>query len=232
MELSQRLQVIAEMVRYPRVADIGTDHGYVPIWLFLQGKLSFGIACDIHTEPLKRAGENIRLAMAQKAVKTRLGNGLAPVMPNEVDSVVIAGMGGMLIISILEEAKEVVLGLKELIVSPHLDVPRVRQYLHRIGFFIEKEHMLKEDGKFYTVIRAVPGQERYQTQAEYDYGKLLLENRDAVLLAFLQEEEKRLSYIHQKLQMETSGQATKRLHEIEEELTRLQEVLKWQCSAI
>lgn len=227
MEISNRLRIIAELVRYPRMADIGTDHGYVPIWLFQQGRLEKGIACDIHKGPLERANENILQAGASRAIETRRGDGLSPLFKGEVDSIVIAGMGGMLIVEILRQGRCVVSQLQEMVLSPHLDVPEVRKYITQIGFLITEEHMLKEDGKYYTVMRAVPGCQRYALEVEYAYGKLLLERKDPILKEYLKKEMERLQGLSERLSNETAVRAQERLLEVAAEQKKLQEVLKW-----
>lgn len=227
MEISNRLRCIGDLVESTRMADIGTDHGYVPLWLYHKGCLQKGIACDIHNGPLERAAENILQAGAENVIETRLGDGLSPLRPGEVDGVVIAGMGGMLMIAILDQGKAVVEKLNELVISPHLDVPAVRRYLHTIGFLIQQEHMLQEDGKYYTVMRAVPGAQSYETDEEYEYGKILLDRKDTVLKEYLEKERKRMENICEKLKKEETAQAKERLFTMEKALNKLQEVQKW-----
>lgn len=227
MEISKRLRAIAEMVEFRTMADIGTDHAYVPIWLCEKRGLLKGIACDIHKEPLRRAAENIAAAGFNDKIETRLGDGLCKVLPNEVESVVIAGMGGMLCVSILEAAMPVVKNLKELVLSPHLDAPKVRRYLHSIGFLIALEHMIYDEGKYYTIIRAVQGIEKYETEAEYSFGRLLLKQKDAVLCGYLNKERARLLTLSDKLSKTVSTKAAKRQQEIVREQEALEEAFKW-----
>src|SRR5699024_8275793 len=94
MEISKRLRTVAELVSGRTVADIGTDHGYVPLYLYEQGKIEKALACDINRGPLEKAKENIASAKAERVVEARLGSGLTPVRIGEVESAVIAGMGG------------------------------------------------------------------------------------------------------------------------------------------
>lgn len=227
MEISKRLQKICEMVQYTTVADVGTDHGYVPIWLCEQGRLTKGIACDIHKSPLNRAAENIAAAGFSSIIKTRFGDGLTHVEIGEVESAVISGMGGMLTIDILQNSPRVVKSLKELVLSPQLDLPKVRRYLHSIGFLIAEEHMIYEDKKYYTVLRAVPGSEKYGTDTEYIYGRCLLKQRDAVFCEYLKKEIVRLEALGQRLQRSESKQAKERLTGIIKEQKVLLEVEKW-----
>ena len=102
MQLSIRMQAVADMVTPGgRIADIGTDHGYVPIYLVEQNKTDHAIAMDVRKGPLARAGENIVRFGCSDRIETRLSDGLAMLKPGEADTVIIAGMGGLLSIRIL-----------------------------------------------------------------------------------------------------------------------------------
>ncbi len=227
MEISQRLRMVADLVHYSTMADIGTDHGYVPIYLHKLGKIKKAIACDINAGPLEKAKEHIKAYGAEEIIETRRGNGLMPIAPGEVESVVIAGMGGMLTIEILQDSLETVQSVKELILAPQLDLRGVRKFLHSIGFFIMEEHMLKEEGKFYTLLRAAHGQERYEKEAEYLYGKQLLEKKDPVLKEYILVEKRRLEAIKKRLCQADSENARERLQAVRKEQERLEEVEKW-----
>ena len=107
MQLSIRMQAVADMVTPGgRIADIGTDHGYVPIYLVEQNKTDHAIAMDVRKGPLARAGENIVRFGCSDRIETRLSDGLAMLKPGEADTVIIAGMGGLLTIRILEGTSE------------------------------------------------------------------------------------------------------------------------------
>ena len=158
MELSIRLKTVAEAVTPGnRVADIGTDHGYVPIYLVKNNLSPGGIAMDMNKGPLEKAKEHIRAEKLSGKIATRLGNGLAPLEPGETDTVVIAGMGGDLICKILKAKPEFLIEGKELILQPQSEWFKVRQILKEYRYQIEKEWFLKEDGKYYVIIKAEPG---------------------------------------------------------------------------
>lgn len=159
MELSVRLKTVAEAVtKGNRVADIGTDHGYVPIYL-VKNKLSpGGIAMDVNKGPLEKAQEHIREEKLGGKIATRLGNGLAPLESEETDTVVIAGMGGDLICKILKAKPEFLIEGKEFILQPQSEWFKVRQLLKEYHYRIEKEWFLKEDDKYYVIIKAKPEQ--------------------------------------------------------------------------
>ncbi len=225
MELSKRLQTVAALVSYPVVADIGTDHGYVPIYLHKIGKVQKAFACDVRKGPLDKARENILLYQAQDFIEARLGSGLVPLQPGEAETAVIAGMGGMLTIRILEDSPQVVASLKELILSPQLDVDQVRRYLHSIGFTIETERMVKEDDKYYNIMRCIPGEEKYHQEIDYLYGKRLLLEKEPLLKELLEKEESRYRLVEEKLQNNDTQTAQERLVQVRERLTLMREAL-------
>src|SRR5699024_7353656 len=104
MELSKRLNAVASLVTDGyRLADIGTDHAYIPIFLVSTGKIPAAVAMDVNRGPLLRAEENIRTYGLEKRIATRISDGFAALEKNEADSAVIAGMGGLLTIRILKE---------------------------------------------------------------------------------------------------------------------------------
>ena len=222
LELSERLRIVADFVTQKRVADIGTDHAYVPIYLHKKGIAQKIIACDVKKKPLEKAQQNIMLHHA--AVETRLGNGLQPLQPYEVDTVILSGMGGMLMIELLEQSRKVTNSLKELVLCPHLDVPAVRKYLHQIGYCIAEEKMIQESNIFYTILRAEKGKEIYN-KTEYLFGKKLLEKKDSVLKQFLCKEKERLEKIEK--QLKNTEKAQQRLHEIVEQKKWIEEAEQW-----
>lgn len=167
MELSIRLKTVAQAVTPGnRVADVGTDHGYVPIYLVKNNLSPAGLALDVNKGPLEKAKEHIREEKLGSKIATRLGNGLAPIEPEETDTVVIAGMGGDLICKILKAKPEFLISGKELILQPQSEWFKVRQLLREYQYHIEKEWFLKEDGKYYVIIKAQSA-EQLQKESEY-----------------------------------------------------------------
>ena len=225
MEISQRLRIVGDFVTQKTVADIGTDHAYVPIYLHKKGNVEKVIACDINKKPLQKAQQNIKLHHAENKIITRLGNGLQPLQPYEVDSIVISGMGGMLMIELMEQSQNIIKTVKELILCPH--VTAVRKYLHNIGYVITDEKMIQEWDNFYTILRAIPGKQKYDKEIEYIFGSVLLEKKDAVLKEYIINEKIRLKKIKQHLYDKRTEQSQKRLQQIEEYKKAIEEAEKW-----
>ncbi|WP_242843160.1 class I SAM-dependent methyltransferase [Lacrimispora celerecrescens] len=189
MKLSRRLETIASFVpEGSTVADIGTDHGYIPIHLVQEGKAKHAIAMDVRKGPLLRAQAHIHEAGLEAHVEVRLSDGLLKLEQNEADCVVIAGMGGELIIHILEEGRGLWEGIPHWVLSPHSELDKVRRFLEEQEFFTWRETMIKEDGKFYTVMginRTNKAGEKDNREISYRYGRSLLESKDPVLKEYL-----------------------------------------------
>lgn len=201
MKLSKRLSTIAELVPQARVvADIGCDHAYVAIELIRSGRAERVLACDIRKGPLEIARRNVEEAGYGEQIDLRLGDGLAPVVPGEADTVVIAGMGGGLVIDIL---KDRIHEFDRYVLSPQSELDKVRHFLHEKEMRIDKEVMVYDEGKYYTIMTVEQGTEKYENEWEYLYGKYLLDRRDEVLKAFLKKEYLRYGEILKQTQTET-----------------------------
>lgn len=172
------------------VADVGCDHAYTSIYLCQTGIAPKVIAMDVNKGPLTGAKTHVEEAGLSESIELRLSDGLQKLAPGEADTVLLCGMGGLLMIKILSDYPQVTASLKELVLQPQSEVGEVRGFLHKQGYEITKEHMLKEDGKFYVMMRAVKSNEpqAYETECDYLYGKLLLEEKNPVLLEYLDRE--------------------------------------------
>ncbi len=233
MELTPRLKAVADTVtKGNRVADVGCDHAYISIYLVEQNIGSKIIATDVNKGPLERANENIRRFGKKDVIQTRLSNGLEKIEPGEVDTVLIAGMGGALVVRILEEGARVVDECKELVLQPQSEFFLVRKYLHSIGFFIQTEHMLIDDGKYYVVIRAVKGDKviPYDKEVFYVYGKCLLEQKGDVLKEYLQREYGLKMQVIKDLEKITSEKVKIRQEEVQQEIKYIEEALSYCCN--
>lgn len=150
-----RLSLCAEMVREgSRLADIGTDHGYLPIALCLSGRIPSALACDINPLPLRSAEENIARYGLSDRIQTRLSDGLKEVRCDEVDDIVIAGMGGELIRDILTAAPWVKDENKHLVLQPMTHHEDLVKWLYESGFEITAQKAVLDEGKYYTVLSA------------------------------------------------------------------------------
>ncbi len=246
--MSSRLHKVADMITPGRiVADIGTDHGYIPIYEVLTGRADYAYACDVAEGPLGRARDNVSLYNVGDRVQTVLSdglNGLKVIKDNIPEAIVIAGMGGSLICRILSEGAEVAGRAKELILSPHSEWYDVRKFLYDNGYTITDEDMLKEDGKYYVIIKAVPENDKCDCEAvsqdedrrvcmsdeqlydELCYGPVLISKKHEVLAEYLNKELDTCGKIRENLLNNGGITAGKKLAEFDEKEAVLRRVLK------
>lgn len=226
MQISKRLEAVADMVTFGcRIVDVGTDHGYIPIYLTEAGKISHAIAGDVNRGPLQKAVGHIAQYGLEEKIETRLSDGLAALQPGEADSIIIAGMGGPLTVRILREGKDVADSCQELILQPQSDIRQVRSYLAEIGWKIVREEMIFEDGKFYPMMRAVKGAVEKMSETQLRYGPVLIERRHPVLREYLLREQTLNQRILEALTGQEGEGSRKRREEVEEELRIIEEVL-------
>ncbi len=228
IKLSKRMKAVAAMVTSGGVlADVGTDHGYIPIALIQRQKIKSAIAMDINKGPLAHAQDNIASARLGDYIQTRLSDGVAALGEGEADSILIAGMGGELVIHILSEGEKVCKAASELILQPQSDIRKVREYLRLHHYKIVDEDMICEDGKYYPMMRVINVEldnawmkMDEQTRVACDiYGPLLLRNGNPVLRRFLVRQHRQLTQILQTLQAQIMSEKIEtRIAEVSEEL--------------
>ena len=188
MKLSARLKKIADMVPAGvTMADIGTDHAYLPIYLVTQNSVTRAIAGDIHYGPYLSAKGAVDANHLEEYISVRQGNGLEVVSPGEADVAVIAGMGGANIIDILSSRPEVTVTIKRLILQPMIAAVLVRNWLHTNNWNIVDEQLLEEDGRLYQIIAAEQGVSQQVEPILYEIGPLLWQTRHPLLKQHIKE---------------------------------------------
>lgn len=228
MELSKRMTAVASMVsKGGRMVDVGTDHAYIPIYLVRNGLVARAIAADIRTGPLSRAKENVMAYGLDKLIDCRLSDGLSQVNHDEVDSIVIAGMGGDLITQILKRGQSVFTTDKELVLQPQSEIYKVRHAIHDMGYKIIEEKMLVDEGKYYVIIKAIKGYQSYYDEYQYYYGDYLIRKCDPVLLTYLQKEKSTYESILSDLSSITSERGKFRAQEITKNLVLIKGALEY-----
>lgn len=172
--LNNRLKACALMVRKgAKVVDIGTDHAYLPIWLVQNNIVKSAIAADINEGPLNIAKQNIAKYSLSDKIETRLSNGLEKINRDEVDDIVIAGMGGELISNILSKASWLKDSSKNLILQPMTTSRELRIFLKGENYKIYKEETVTSEKRVYTIINARYTKEQITVDRLYPYiGKL------------------------------------------------------------
>lgn len=242
MQISKRLETVAGMVTPGcKVADIGTDHAYIPIYLVSGGIVPSALAMDVNKGPLEKAVTHIGQYGLTDRIETRLSDGLAAMKPGEAKSIIIAGMGGPLTIRILKEGDECVEAARELILQPQSEIRLVRAYLEAKGYRIVQEHMVYEDGKYYPMMKAQKcvGKEKSEaetaggsvkcekmTDLQLRYGPMLLEAKSEVLRDYLLREQELNRRILSALKGQTGEAADLRRREVEYEQQLICEALQ------
>lgn len=221
VKMSQRLHMVADMITPELVvADIGTDHGYIPIYRIINGQSDYAYACDVNEGPLKRAKENVINYGVEEHISLCLSDGLKNINIEDghsIESIVIAGMGGGLICRILKEGKAFVNDADELILSPHSEVCEVRKYLYSIGMHIIAENMIREDGKYYVVLKAIHNEKNTTyniSELESLFGPCLLKEKNACLIEYLNKEKDTCDKILCNLKKNGSEGSAMRVNEI------------------
>lgn len=171
-ELSPRLRMVGDLTPFgSRLADVGTDHAYLPAALILEGKIPFAIAADLRQGPLDRARATVREYGLVEQVAFRLCDGLSGIRPEEVDAVAIAGMGGETIAAILSAAPWTRTENIPLILQPMSSMPDLRGWLGENGYVITEERLSREGENLYTALSVRAGTMGPMTPAELWAGK-------------------------------------------------------------
>ncbi|MFJ8236922.1 tRNA (adenine(22)-N(1))-methyltransferase [Ureibacillus sp. NPDC094379] len=182
-KLSKRLELVASFVPTGAVvADIGSDHAYLPCYLIHKGIINKAIAGEVVKGPYDSAVRQVRAENLTDKITVRLADGLAAVQESDhVDTITIAGMGGPLIVTILENGKDALKSVTRLILQPNIHAKVIREWALEKGWAILDEEILEEDGKIYEVLVLQRGNMTL-TEEEILLGKLLLANKSDVFI--------------------------------------------------
>jgi tRNA (adenine22-N1)-methyltransferase len=209
-----------------RLVDVGTDHGYLPIYLVESAHIPSAIALDVNKGPIQRAKEHIKEHKLIEYIDTRLSDGVTALSVNEGDTLVIAGMGGGLVIKIITEGEAVLADFKEFVLQPQSELEQVRKFLVNKCYHIVDENMVLDEGKYYPMMKVVKGIDTsYDKTIFYKYGKGLLENKNEILKLFLDKELMTYQSILEKLSTNSQENAVSRMNEIKEEIEYIKEAL-------
>lgn len=227
MKLGNRLQLIASKIQKNiTVVDIGTDHAYLPIYLISEGISKEVIATEILPGPYKTARENINRARLQDFIDLRLGAGFEPVRPGEGGMAVIAGMGAMTIIDIINESRQTADSFKRLILQPMQNRAKLRKYLLTTGYHIIDEDVAVEDNKFYEIIVAKKARRVPFDEIDIMVGPILRYKRTPAVLEYMKYRMKILQNIIDGLKTSDSEAGRRAVLKHKKQLEALREVVK------
>lgn len=222
MQLSKRLEAVVRLAGTCQcIADIGTDHGYIPIYMVEQHLAERAIAMDVNKGPLERAQKNIQAYRMEDKIVTRLSDGAAALKSGEADGVIIAGMGGLLTIRILESGEEILKTVQTLVLQPQSELEQVRKFLAEHGYRITAENMVLDEGKYYPMMRVEHGTQEKWEEQEYAFGKYLIAAGNPVLQEFLEKEEKLCGEILSSLEGKSGEHVERRRAEVQEKKEKI-----------
>ncbi len=185
--LSKRLEAVASLVEENRsVIDIGCDHALLSIYIAKNKNPKKVIASDNKEGPLNGARENIKKYKVEDKVLVKLGDGVDPIEP-DIDTIVIAGMGGLNTVGILKYKRDLYLNVDTIIISANTDVDFVRKEICKLGYYIDEELLIKDGNIVYPIIRFKKGKRHYK-KIEYLLGPILINKREKLFLDYLTKE--------------------------------------------
>ncbi|MCH5461342.1 tRNA (adenine-N(1))-methyltransferase [Lactobacillus sp. LC28-10] len=225
--LSNRLQTVADFVQPgARLADIGSDHAYLPVHLAKQGTIRAAIAGEVVKGPYHNALTEIENEQLTAVITARLADGLAAIQPEDkIDTVTIAGMGGTLITKILEDGKAHLTHKERLILQPNVGEDNVRRWLQDNRYQIVAERILAEDGHIYEIIVADPVDKPVAyTAVELKFGPFLLKEKSPVLQQKWRREQTRLDQVIATMQQAKNAPKQK-IAAFQQERDQIQEVI-------
>lgn len=229
MELSKRLKRIAEHVdKCESVADIGTDHGYIPIYLVKEGICKKAIASDINKGPIEKAKVNVAFEGVSDKVKCLLGPGLNPLKVGEVNGVILAGMGGNLTRDILLADMDKVKKYDFIILQPAQNPEVLREFLYKNDYEIIDEDLIKDEGRFYELFKVKYNENSeklvFEDELKYEVSPLLREKGHPLFKEFIEEKINRCETILSFIKEDTEA-AKKRKSDLEEKINKLKGML-------
>lgn len=225
--VSIRLRTIAaNLPKKANFADIGSDHAYLPCYVCLHDKDAKAVAGEVVEGPFNSAIATVKDHQLDHAIDVRLGDGLAVLDDNEVKQIVIAGMGGSLITSILEEGKEKLGTVERIIAQPNGNAKAVRKWIYQCGYVIIQEELIEENGHFYEIIVADRMNEhRNLTEKEFMFGPILLVTKSQAFYNKWKGEQAKLLHVINQLEQANEPQPEKR-NRFHKELTWVKEALQ------
>lgn len=221
--LNQRLQAVSQYIKGPILADIGSDHAYLPIYAIQNELCQTVIAGEVVRGPFEAAHLNVEKYGLNQSIDVKLGNGLEVIEENnKVDSITICGMGGPLIASIIENGKSKLKNHPRLILQSNIQTYTLRKVLHRLNYHIIDEALIEEKGHIYEIVVAEFGCEDTDVY-DLKFGPILLRQKSDLFFKKWNRELEALENIKSNLD---SNKHSHRLSEINNEIKMIQEVLK------
>lgn len=206
------------------LADIGTDHAHLPLWLVGQGRSPRAIGVESRYRPYRKAWANVAAAGLSHLIEIRLGWGLKPLSPGEAEAIVLAGLGGSTIQDILSASPEILNTAEILILQPQKHEVPLRRWLAGAGWRLVDEELVLDRGRYYLILAWEQGEGQTFRPWEWEVGPLLLAKRHPLLAGYLDQRIERLHRVKESLLQSRRSEAVDRYREIVERIKALQEV--------
>ncbi|ASK63169.1 tRNA (adenine(22)-N(1))-methyltransferase TrmK [Virgibacillus phasianinus] len=225
--ISDRLKRVASYLPAgSHFADIGSDHAYLPCFVCQHDEKAKAIAGEVVEGPYKSARATVKVYQLHDVIDVRLGDGLSIIEKDEVKQIVIAGMGGKLITSILQQGNDKLESVERLIIQPNVDAKAVRNWTYHHGYKIVQEEIVEENGHFYEIIVADKGEtNRKLSEQEIMFGPLLLANKSSAFYHKWKSEQRKIQFVMNQLELASVPQ-TEKLARFNNELSWVKEVLQ------
>lgn len=224
VKLSRRLHTVSQFIPVGSIlADIGSDHAYLPIYAVKNKIASHAIAGEVAEGPYQSAKASVKEANLEHLIHVRKGDGLSVIHEDDhVSCITIAGMGGALITSILDAGKEKLINVKRLILQPNIAAHIVRKWLIEHNWKLIHEQILEEDGHIYEILVAEKGiSDQHYTEKEIFFGPFLLHERSETFRKKWQREYKEWQRIYEKIQ--SASETT----EVRNKKMELEKYMEW-----
>lgn len=229
MELSKRLNLIANYIdKCETLVDVGTDHGYIPIYAVSKNICQKSIATDINKDPLDKAKLNSIFEGVDENVEVRLGGGLDPINKGEAQGLVIAGMGGNLIRDILEADKEKAKSFEFIILQPAQNPEVLREYLYTNGYEVIEEDLCIDEEKYYELfkVRVKEGEVTELDKIYYEISPKLLRDKHPVMKEYIDSKIEKYNKILNFIDDDTES-AIERKKELKEKIDMLNNLAQY-----
>ena len=224
LAINKRLKLVVSYVKDKRLADIGSDHAYLPIYLAKENKINFAIAGEIVEGPHKVSIKNVNEEGLSAVIECRKAAGLDAIeLADNIEVITICGMGGKLIADILEKGKDKLINRPNLILQPNLGERFVREKLQDLGYTITAENIIEEDGHIYEIIVATDGHMSL-TEDEKNFGKFLLKEKNDLFIKKQKQELDKVNYILSQLEKAKEEKSEKVL-ELQAKAKKIEEVI-------
>ncbi len=206
-------------------ADIGTDHAYLPVYLCKNNKCKTAIASDIVKGPLERAKATIKKYNMEGRISVRLGGGVSTLKKDEADVVLVAGMGGLIISDIIKDGIDILKNVKNIILQPMTAVSDLREYLYNNNWKIDKEYLVKDNGKLYNIMTVSYTDEKLDyTDTDIYIGRYLIDNKPELFEEYLDKKILKLNKKIKGLSLSTAENAEDTLNTVKDMLKKITEI--------